>query len=103
LKKYQNRKKIKKSHILIIGILLGLIPLIFNDMGLVHLFKLKKEQSSIQNDINQLVSEEIWINEEILRLKGNDEYIKQLARQRFHMVKPNEKVFRVIDNRKIDD
>jgi cell division protein FtsB len=30
------------------------------------------------------------------------EYIKKLAQEKFHMVKPGEKVFRVIDRRKID-
>ncbi len=105
MKKYQKKRKTKinKIHILIAGMVLGLIPLIFNDMGLIRLFKLKKEQTSLQNEIDQLIAEEIMLNEEIEKLKTDENYIQQIARQKFHMVKPNEKVFRVIDNRKIHD
>ncbi len=80
-----------------------LIPIVFNDMGLITMFKLKKEQASIINDIDQLIAEEKWLTDEISKLKTDDNYIQQIAREKFHMVKPNEKVFRVIDNRKIND
>ena len=33
-------------------------------------------------------------------LENNDEYIKKIAREHFQLVKPGEKVFRVIDKRK---
>ena len=38
---------------------------------------------------------------ELDRLENDDEYIKKIARERFHMVKPGEKVFRVVDRRKL--
>ena len=34
-------------------------------------------------------------------LENDDEYIKKIARERFHMVNPGEKVFRVVDRRKV--
>ena len=55
----------------------------------------------MQDEINRLKLEEKKLVEEIDRLENDDEYIMKIARERFHMVKPGEKVFRVVDRRKV--
>ena len=50
----------------------------------------------------KLIIEEKRLTEELTRLKYDDDYIKKIARERFHMVKQGEKVFRVVDRRKVN-
>ena len=45
-------------------------------------------------------SNEVELAQELDKLTNDAEYIKKIAQEKFHMVKPGEKVFRVIDRRK---
>jgi len=82
-------------------LILGVMLLFFNDMGIVKWYRLKQERLHIQIEIDRLILEEKDLTAEFDRLENDDEYIKKIARERFHMVKPGEKVFRVIDRRKV--
>jgi cell division protein FtsB len=52
-------------------------------------------------NINRLKLKEVELTSELDRLTNDKEHIKKIAQKKFHMVKPGEKVFRVIDRRKI--
>ena len=52
---------------------------------------------SIQKEIDQLIFKQDKLNTELGRLINDKEYIKQLAQEKFHMVKKGEKVFRVVN------
>ena len=93
---FQNRNMIFPA-ILVLGVVL----LIFNDMGIVTWYQMRQERQHIQAEIDRLILEEKSLTEELNRLNYDDNYIKKIARERFHMVKPGEKVFRVIDRRKV--
>ena len=93
---FQNRNMIFPA-ILVLGVVL----LIFNDMGIVTWYKMRQERQHIQAEIDRLILEEKSLTEELNRLNYDDNYIKKIARERFHMVKPGEKVFRVVDRRKV--
>ena len=93
---FQNRNMIFPA-ILVLGVVL----LIFNDMGIVTWYQMRQERQHIQAAIDRLILEEKSLTEELNRLNYDDNYIKKIARERFHMVKPGEKVFRVIDRRKV--
>ena len=82
-------------------LVLGFALLIFNDMGIVTWYHMRQERQHIQAAIDRLILEEKSLTEELNRLNYDDNYIKKIARERFHMVKPGEKVFRVIDRRKV--
>ena len=82
-------------------LVLGGILLFINDMGIVKWYQLRDKRLNIQTAIDRLILDEKDLTEELNRLENDDEYIKKIARERFHMVKPGEKVFRVIDRRKI--
>ncbi len=70
-------------------------------MGIIKWYQLRHKRYHIQAEIEQLILKEKNLTEELDRLENDDEYIKQIARERFHMVKPGEKVFRVVDRRKV--
>jgi cell division protein FtsB len=94
---FQNR-----NMIFLIIFLLGGMLLLLNDMGIVKWYHLRQERRHQQEEIDQLILEEKDLSAELDRLENDTEYIKKIARERFHMVQPGEKVFRVVDKRKID-
>ena len=80
----------------------GGLFLISNDMGVIKWYQLRKERNRIQAEINQFIRQEAEFTDELNRLTNDVEYITKIAQEKFHMVNPGEKVFRVIDRRKID-
>tara|TARA_B100000315_G_scaffold159184_1_gene147711 strand:- start:1170 stop:1496 length:327 start_codon:yes stop_codon:yes gene_type:complete len=103
MKNRQKRKSILKTQnmIFLIILILGGILLLFNDMGIVKWYQLKQERRHIQAEIDRLILEEKDLTTELVHLENDGEYIKKIARERFHMVKPGEKVFRIVDRRKV--
>ena len=81
--------------------ILGLGIFIFNDLGVLKWYSLRKEQIRIQYEIDELIEQEAYLAEEIEKIKSDDNYLEKIAREKFQMVKPGEKVFRVVDNRQI--
>ena len=73
----------------------------FNDMGITKWYHLRQEKEQIQMDINRLIHKEKKITQELSRLENDEEYIKKIAREKFYMVNPGEKVFRIVDRRKL--
>ncbi len=71
--------------------------LLLSDRGLINLWSLKKEKLEIQNEINDLRNQIAMLEKEEEKLKFDEEYIEKIAREKFKMVKPGEKVFKVID------
>lgn len=77
-------------------IVAGCISLIFfSDRGLINLWSLKNEKLEIQNEINSLRSQIAMLEKEEERLKFDEKYIEKIAREKFKMVKPGERVFKV--------
>ena len=70
-------------------------------MGIVKWYQLRQERRIVQAEIQEMILEEKDLTAELDRLNNDDEYIKKIARERFHMVKSGEKVFRVVDRRKV--
>jgi cell division protein FtsB len=79
----------------------GLGIFVFNDLGLLKWYSLRRERIRIQYEIDDLIQRESHLTEEIAKIKSDDIYLEKIARERFQMVKPGEKVFRVVDNRKV--
>ena len=70
---------------------------IFGDHGLFQLYTLKKEKKEIQKKIELFREERELLIEEKNRLENDLKYIEKLAREKYRMAKPGEKVFKVID------
>ena len=73
-----------------------MIIFIFGDHGLLQLYKLKRERSKIQNHISELRKNREGLIKEKARLENDLKYIEKLAREKYRMAKPGEKVFKVI-------
>ena len=82
-------------------LVVGGLFLLSNDMGIIRWYQLHNERNLVQEEIDLLIEQEIELTNELDRLINDKEYIKKIAQEKFHMVKPGEKVFRVIDRRKI--
>ena len=82
-------------------LVVGVLFLFSNDMGIIRWYKLHNERNLVQEEIDRLIEQESELTNELDRLMNDKEYIKKIAKEKFHMVKPGEKVFRVIDRRKI--
>jgi cell division protein FtsB len=80
---------------------LGLVIFLFNDLGLLKWYSLRQERVRVQYEIDELIERGIYLTEEISKINSDDTYLEKIAREKFQMVKPGEKVFRVIDNRKV--
>ena len=81
-----------------VTIVVGCISLLlFSDRGLINLWSLKKEKLKIQNEINDLRNQIAMLEKEEEKLKFDEKYIEKIAREKFKMVKPGERVFKVTD------
>jgi len=76
-----------------------LMMFIFNDLGLMKLYKLNQKKKNMRLQIDNLITKEETLINEIESLTYNDEYIKKIARSKFHLVKPGEKIYKVIDRK----
>ena len=82
-------------------LIVGGLFLLANDMGIIRWYQLRHERNQVQAEIERLIREEAVLTNELDRLINDKEYIKKIAQEKFYMVKPGEKIFRVIDRRKI--
>lgn len=73
-----------------------LIIFIFGDHGLLQLYKLKRDRAKVQAQIAQLRKERERVMVEKNQLENDIQYLEKLARERYRMVKPGEKVYKVI-------
>ena len=91
----ETQKKFIYSVITLIVFTLTII-FVFGDHGLFQLYKLKKEKSSIQKHISELRKEREVLISEKKRLENDLMYIEKLAREKYRMAKPGERVYKVI-------
>ena len=82
-------------------LIIGGLFLVTNERGIIRWYQLHRERNLVKAKIDQLIQKETELTNELGRLTNDKEYIKNIAREKFHMVKPGEKVFRVIDRKKI--
>ena len=64
-------------------------------------YQLKNERNQLKLQISNLINKENELNKEINKLKIDTSYIKKIAQEKYFMVKPGEKIFRVVNKRNI--
>ena len=74
------------------------IVFIFGDHGLLKLYKIKQKRKEIQSNITQLRNEKEKASTEKNKIENDLIYIEKIAREKYKMVKPGEKIFKVIEN-----
>jgi len=98
----ETQRKFVRGVLLLIGATLVII-FIFGDHGIFQLYKLKQERKEVQEHITQLRENRETLIAEKNRLENDLEYIEKLAREKYRMAKPGEKVFKVVPKKESDD
>ncbi len=89
------QKKIRKDRKLLKSIYLALLIiailfLLFNNQGIIKYFKLKAEINELDEEIVKSQKEIKRLTMEIDSLKHSDKKIEKIAREKYHMKRPNE-------------
>ncbi len=92
------KKVIKKERNLLKSIylaflIIAVLFLLFNDQGVIKYFKLKAEINELDEKIEQSKREIKQLTAEIDSLKHSDKKIEKIAREKYHMKRPNEEEF----------
>ena len=109
MRNYSKRKKLNPNSIaatqkqfiqgIVLLICLSLIIIfIFGDHGLIKLYKIKSQRKKVQTHITQLREEREKRKEEKNKIENDLDYIEKVAREKYKMVKPGEKIFKVMEN-----
>ena len=98
---YSNRKLAQTQKNFINGVILLICAtltaiFLFGDHGLLQLYKLKVEKKKIQSNISELRKEREYLISEKNKLENDLKYIEKLAREKYRMAKPGERVYKVI-------
>ena len=91
------QKQFFQGLVFLIGLSLVII-FVFGDHGLLKLYKIKNERKLIQNKIANLRAEREILKNEKNKIENDLNYIEKIAREKYKMVKPGEKIFKVIDD-----
>lgn len=75
-----------------------IIVFVFGDHGLLKLYRIKSERKLVQSKIANLRAERKTLKNEKNKIENDLHYIEKIAREKYKMVKPGEKIFKVIDN-----
>ena len=67
--------------------------LVFNENGLLKYLKIRKELAQMEIQIRNAAEKLSSLEKEIDSLQTSKEKIEQVAREKFHMMKKNEKAF----------
>ena len=73
-----------------------IIVFIFGDHGLFKLYKFKSKRERIQAHLTQLRDEREKAKEKKNKIENDINYIEKMAREKYKMVKPGEKIFKVV-------
>ena len=91
----ETQKKFIRGILFIIAITLSIV-FIFGDHGLLKLYKIKSQRKTIQTHIAQLRDEREKAKEKKNKIENDINYIEKMAREKYKMVKPGEKIFKVV-------
>tara|TARA_B100000900_G_C20458196_1_gene666049 strand:- start:668 stop:1006 length:339 start_codon:yes stop_codon:yes gene_type:complete len=91
------QKQFFKGVVLLICFSLVII-FIFGDHGILKLFRIKNERKIIQKEISELRIQKENLKNEKIKIESDLDYIEKIAREKYKMVKPGEKIFKVLNN-----
>tara|TARA_Y100001970_G_C13682840_1_gene578563 strand:- start:123 stop:437 length:315 start_codon:yes stop_codon:yes gene_type:complete len=81
---------------------LCIMILLVNEFGLIKLLDLKKQKQSLEQEIASLDKQESKLRTTIYQLQHDQEYIEKIARERYMMALPGEKVYRIVREKKLN-
>ena len=100
-RKRTKKLKAQRAKFKFLGLLLlcQILFLFFNDFGFITWFKMNTEKTKLHNQVESLLTQQVKLQNEITKLNVDQDYIEQMAREKFMLVKPGEKVFRVKESK----
>ena len=102
LKNTRKKQKLKFNYyVLTVITAVFIMVLVLNDFGLITYLKLKNKHKALDEELHQLLVQQNDLRLEINKLQTDQDYIEQIARERFMMVKPGERVYRVKEEKEI--
>ena len=86
------------------GLLLLIVvsALLFNEFGLYKFYILYSRKLDLDTELTSLYAQQEQLREDNLRLEIDLDYIEQIAREKYMMVKDNEKVYRIRYEKNLD-
>ena len=63
---------------------------------------MKKKHSELQQELKHLLLQKNNLRDEISQLQVDEQYIEKIAREKFMMVLPGEKVYRVQEQKQLN-
>ena len=87
--------------ILVVVVILFL--LVFNNHGLLRLYRIQSENRQVEAEIALLQARAAELSQEAASLENNMAYIERLAREKYRMVRQGEQLFRVMPERQQQD
>ena len=91
-----HQKQVFKGIVFLIFFSLSIV-FIFGDHGILKLYKIKNERKAIQKKIAALRNEKENLKNQKNKVENDLSYIEKIAREKYKMVKPGEKIFKVIE------
>ena len=92
-----SKKKNIKKYLWLVGILIFIYIYIAGDYGVYQLITNKIEEKRLKEDIELLkVEQQKLLKEKELINKGDLSEIEKIAREKYGLVKPGEKVFHIV-------
>ncbi|KPK96430.1 hypothetical protein AMJ80_00160 [bacterium SM23_31] len=91
------RRKRSVKRLIILGILLLVICIYsFGDYGLYQYYQLNREEKRLQTELAQLEleSKQLEMERQLLQ-KQDPDYLERIAREKFGLVKPGEKIYKL--------
>jgi cell division protein FtsB len=77
------------------ALILFVIAAVYGDHGLIHLLRMRGEQSELEHTAFDLQQQNEHLRERIRRLQSDDHYIEKLARERLGLVRKGEIMYRL--------
>ena len=73
-----------------------LVSFVFSDMGIFTFIDLHRTRGELQREIAELQQRNTKLAEQVQALRSDPVYIEALAREQLGMVRPGERVFRLV-------
>lgn len=79
----------------VVVLILFVIAAVYGDHGLIHLLRMRTEQSQLEHTAFALQQQNERLRQRIRRLQSDDHYIEKLARERLGLVRKGEIMYRL--------
>jgi cell division protein FtsB len=84
-----------KRYGLALLVLAMFFQLFFCDGGIISIVKLKSDIGSLQTSTKAMERENILLKSEIEKLRQDDQYLEEVVRKKYGLVREGEKVYRI--------